>query len=310
MKLTLIHNPESGDERLDREALLELFAGHGFELSYAATRDPDWTRALEAPADIVAVAGGDGTVAKVLAACGTGAAIAILPLGTANNVAKHLGIGGGLADIVEAWATAPRWPFDVGALTCAVGAVEFTEAVGAGFFASAVDALARGGNRRSFPSRAAHLRHDIEALLGVLAGQRPHPVGVWVDGRDLSGDYLAVEVMNTSTLGPHLSLAPDADVADGLLDVVLLSDRHRRSLEEHLLCQLGCERPEPLPALRGREVHLVPGAAGLHVDGNPWDHPGDHLVELRIARQVELVGSHAGAGARRPSAAQVHGQFG
>lgn len=68
--------------------------GHaGHDIVYRSTREPGWEKAI-ADADLVAVAGGDGTVGKALTALGDiePPLIAVLPLGSANNIARALGI--------------------------------------------------------------------------------------------------------------------------------------------------------------------------------------------------------------------------
>ena len=62
---------------------------------------------------------------------------------------------------------------------------------------------------------------------------REAPVGHWrvvADGTDLSGDYIAVEVLNIRFVGPNLPFAPQANPSDGLLDLVLVSEAERESL--------------------------------------------------------------------------------
>lgn len=121
------------------------------------------------------------------------------------------------------------------------------------------------------------------------------PVGV-NDSRERRTTALAVEVMNTRTVGPNLELAPDASIADGLLDVVLISEPHRSSLEEHLACQLlGGSPPPRLPSITGRAVQLLPGDTPVHVDGATWEL-ADGPLELRVDSCVEiLVGRSATA---------------
>ena len=92
MRVTLIHNPQAGGEDYSRERLLKLIRAAGYEAVYHSSKE-DFGAALKDPGDLVAVAGGDGTVRKVaMQTIEIGVPIAILPMGTANNISKSLGI--------------------------------------------------------------------------------------------------------------------------------------------------------------------------------------------------------------------------
>ena len=90
-RATLVHNQKAGDKRHDRAALVQLLERGGYTVSYFATKECDLGEALGQPAEIIVPAGGDGMVARVVAhARSDGPPIAILPLGTANNIANSL----------------------------------------------------------------------------------------------------------------------------------------------------------------------------------------------------------------------------
>src|SRR5258706_10863384 len=94
-RATLIHNEKAGDRRHSRGNLIELLERAGYSVAYFPAKHSDLAEALGHPAEIVVSAGGDGTVARVVReARAEGPPIAILPLGTANNIANSLGIGG------------------------------------------------------------------------------------------------------------------------------------------------------------------------------------------------------------------------
>ena len=94
----LLHNPTAGASHPNAEALLEgIHKAIGVKPSYFSIKNADWKDALSKRWDAVILAGGDGTVGKsVRRLRDRKTPIAILPLGTANNIARSLGIEGDL----------------------------------------------------------------------------------------------------------------------------------------------------------------------------------------------------------------------
>src|SRR4030095_14033408 len=100
-------------------------------------------KVLKKRCDIVAVAGGDGTVGK-LARCliGSRTPIAVLPMGKANNVAKMLGLTGRpLEDLIKEWKSARCVNFDAGVASGPWGSQCFIEGFGVGLFAETISRL-------------------------------------------------------------------------------------------------------------------------------------------------------------------------
>ena len=118
MKVTLIHNPDAGstDESCADEIANSIRAA-GHSVVCQSCRNAGWEKALLEPGDLVAVAGGDGivgTVAKQM--IGKSVPIAVLPMGTANNIASTLGLTGlSMDDLIRGWRSARRIQLDVGA---------------------------------------------------------------------------------------------------------------------------------------------------------------------------------------------------
>jgi diacylglycerol kinase family enzyme len=155
----------------------------------------------------VAVAGGDGTVSKVARSLvGSRIPIAVLPMGTANNIARTLGLTGTtLQDLVEGWNAAWCANFDVGVAKGPWGSKCFIEGFGVGLFAEMMFGIENG--QHSHVSRSEDPEEEISAALKVLKKQlSSYPskdLTIRLDGQDLSGDYYMLEAMNIRYIGPN-----------------------------------------------------------------------------------------------------------
>ena len=240
------------------------------------------------PVDLVVGAGGDGTVAAVLlAAADHDVPFAAIPIGTANNIAKTLGVLGDARELVETWSTSPRTerPFDVGAVIAPWGYYRFVEAVGGGPLAE----LIRSGEEVAADATLLGRETDRALhLLGELVQEAP--VRYWkidADGVDLSGMYIAVEILNIRFVGPNVPLAPEADPCDGLLDVVLISETDRTPLLAYLESRLHLASGQlpDLRTVRARNIEIiVPAGVQLHLDDQVWpvDQPLDEAAALSL----------------------------
>lgn len=301
VRTTLIYNPTAGDEQHAGEHLVERLGEVGYEARLVKGRKK-LDRRLEDPGELVVVAGGDGSVKAVaLALAGRGVPMAILPMGTANNIAKSLGIMGSVSALIAGWRGAPRRALRVGQVKGRWGAMRFVESAGVGLFAD----LVNRGQEEVDENAAGLTGHAIDRALLLLrqitAEETPKVRQVKLDDRDLSGEYLAVEAMNIPLVGPNVPLARGADFSDELLDLVLVTERERGALEEYLQARIGgAAAPLELPVLRGRRVVLRAWPSEMHVDDDAWapaphsdgttgdDSEGDVSMELG-AEVVEVL---------------------
>ena len=92
--VTLVHNPGSGDEAMALDGILALLDAAGFRVRHVPADGP-WQDALTEPTDLAVALGGDGTIGQVMTwLAGQDTPVGILPSGTANNIARTLGIWG------------------------------------------------------------------------------------------------------------------------------------------------------------------------------------------------------------------------
>ena len=282
MNVTLIHNPEAGKEQQSSgEELTRMVEAAGHAVRYQSCKRAGWREALDQPADLVAIAGGDGIVGAVARELvGRGVPATILPMGTANNIAGALDIRGPeLKDLIAGWTTARRMKFDVIAAQGPWGARYLIEGIGIGVFA---DTMSRLDARKNI-DLAHHDAPDkkIESVLHImkirLEGARPLPLKLDLDGVDLSGEYLLLEAMNIRSIGPNLELAANADPGDGLIDLVLVADAERETLCNYLAERItGKSRAPELPIHRGRHLRIESDEVRLHIDDDIWPEHGEH----------------------------------
>lgn len=268
MRLLVLHNPAAGRRQIGRDALLKLMRRFGHILVCCTSKDQDWQQALDDSLDLLVAAGGDGTVAKLgRAATARRVPIAVLPLGTANNIASALGLADRtIEELVAGWADAEHQPFDLGVARGPWGTCHFLESVGIGVLAEMIAQVddSNGASINSIEDadlRIAAARQVCERVLSRLA---PIELELTLDERRQRGTYVLMEALNFGAAGPNLRLTPTGNCSDGLLDVVLVDDEHRPELVEHL--QDGSQIPAGLTVQQARRVLVNCPPCTLHID--------------------------------------------
>jgi diacylglycerol kinase family enzyme len=296
LRLTLIYNEKAGSSQGSDDLRRTISrAGHEIvrtlrpaELSALAEREQH-VKAL-AGSELLVIAGGDGTVQRVaIELAGWELPLAILPQGTANNIATSLGIEGPTEALVAGWARARRSPLDLGLASGPWGARRFIESVGGGLVTNGIIVM---------DSEAPHAEGSPDEMLVkalarfrvVLSGMAARRCRLVLDGAVSEPDLLLCEVLNIRTVGPQLRLAPDADHADAQFDVVVAEESHRAMLDSYLheriegrACRL------ELPMRRARRVGLG-GWDRLHIDDTIHpDVDGLSVLEVSPAALEVLV---------------------
>ncbi|HEX2827752.1 MAG TPA: diacylglycerol kinase family protein [Burkholderiales bacterium] len=306
VRITLIHNPGAGDDdQPGGEELSALMRRHGHSVRYQSGKDKTWTAVLDEPADLFVVAGGDGTVGRVAKkVIGRDLRLAPLPLGTANNISKTLGVTElTLDEIVDGWAHAKVLSFDAGVATGPWGSRYFMEAFGVGLFARTLPVADRSKTLRQLNDADEKVRTAVKMLRDRLHDCPHHRLDLKLDGQHLSGDYVLFEAMNMEFVGPNLYLAPDMDPDDGMLDVVLVTAAERDALEEPLdNWKEGEDHVPDLPRIRASNVELEWTGYPVHIDDEAWPPEGEK-VEAAPKTEIELNVEHDAVKFVAPSAA-------
>lgn len=238
---------QSGQEQLQRmarEADLDI------EIIHTESRE-EMTKALQKlvgeGAERVGLAGGDGTVElAVQTLAHTNTALGILSQGTFNNFASALRIPHNLPAALKMLRDGIIREVDLGK----VGDRYFTESAGVGLFADGLALYGQGSNKNFLRGLYATAR------LGLAF--RAREMQITVDGAAHTSRVTLCEVANTYRIAQAVPIAPEADIADGLLDVVILSDITRHELLPYLRAlraQMHLGLPK-VTVLRGREVWI------------------------------------------------------
>lgn len=293
MRATVIHSPGAGQGHL-REDLIRTLEQAGYRPTYQSTAEANWPRALDDPGDLVIAAGGDGTAKRVaMMAVKLAVPFAVIPMGTANNIAFTLGTCGSLSRIVKSWETAPRVRLDVGVARGPWGEKRFIEAVGFGVFARTIrdaDDQRAGEDRdpQTF-DRDARLSDDLQLLHDRVREWPACKAQITLDGVELTGEFLLASVLSMRSVGPNLVLAPDAVTDDGVFDVALVSPAERKLVEGHLQDRIaGVESGCGAIVKRARRVTIDWHGPDVHVDDEVWPQRRAEMQALQLPLHVEI----------------------
>lgn len=266
MRVTLLHNQSAGSENHAADELKAAIEGAGHRLVEVSSGLEELIASVrERPADVIAIAGGDGTVGRAACAlAGCGIPLAILPLGTANNTAAALGVRGEPDELVRGWTSARRAPFDLATLRAGDTLAPFSECAGWGVFPTVME-LTRRMSLQDEPEDT--IDRDRAVFQTVIESSAPRPYAIRVDGERVAGEFLLVEIVNIALIGPRLSLSPESDPSDGLLELVLAGESERKPLYE--LATTGrIESDVRLRTLRGKHIEVETGVESYHLDGS------------------------------------------
>ena len=227
--------------------------------------------------DVIVVAGGDGTVAKVAKRlAGLDLPMAVVPMGTVNNVARSLGVGVDTLSAVSGLARVAKRRLDLGAVRTGERRVRFIEGFGLGVFAHVIRKKATAEHK------PLHRAHGL--IADELERYRSRYYELVSEGRDLSGEYLLVAVMNVRSMGPALYLAPNARCDDGALDLIRVRPSARDVLVAHLR-RAASEGDIALPAFdacRTQHVRVRSEGRSAHLDDEPFRM--DEALEIGVER--------------------------
>lgn len=287
-RIRFIANPRSGANRkrnlpdlidknldhgqFDHELCFTERAGHAIELAKDG---------VEQGFDMVVACGGDGSVNEISSQLiGTDTVLGVLPCGSGNGFAGHLGLG---RDVAKAIRTLnDGLPITVD--TCTLNGHPFINLAGAGFDGVVAKRL------HDSPVRGfwAYLRYTLEEAWAY----QPQLFDIQVDGIKITRRCLLVEVANAPIYGYGFSIVPQANFTDAKLEVLLIkaAPKWRYVLECWRFLNHSFHQSPLAECYTGSEVIITPAnSIGAHVDGEGFQLIGEARINIRPASLLVLV---------------------
>jgi len=240
------------------EISLTQHAGHAIELA---------KEAADAGHAMVVACGGDGSVNEISSQLiGTQTVLGVVPSGSGNGFAGHLGIGRDLVRAIRSLNNGAVIEVD----TCRMNGRPFVNLAGIGFDGVVSKRL------HDSPVRGfwAYLRYTLEEAWAY----RMQDLVIEMDGKKLDRRCLLVEVANAPVYGYGFSIVPHANFKDGLLEVLIVNaaPKWRYLLESWRFLNRSFHKSRMSECHTCREVTIRPkGNTCYHLDGEGYELAGE-----------------------------------
>ena len=298
----ILNGKSAGDDDL-RDAVAAMRA-RGVEVDVRVTWEAGDARrhvceAIKDRVDTIIAAGGDGTLSEVATAlarldepAARLPALALVPLGTANDFATAAQLPEEALAALEAISQWPLVPIDLLRLTVGDGKIHWCANLASGGFGTQVTVETDDGLKKMLGGLA-------YLITGISRLGRIQPIHARLHGPDFEweGELIALGIGNGRQAGGGQALCPDALVNDGLLELTVVPELsgevattigtlvtsgkdaalERVAVRARLAwIQIDCPQPftlnldgEPLESLHFR-IDCVPGRLMMHL---PPDSP-------------------------------------
>lgn len=219
MRLAVVFNPVAA--RTEAEELRRALSDRSLSAKWLETSESDAgvsqaRAAVEGGAEVVISCAGDGTVrACAEGMVGSGVALAVMPAGTGNLLARNLGVPEKAEQVVEAAVSGTRRRLDVGKVNGEI----FTVMAGTG-----LDAAMMEDTDGEAKDRLGVLAYVIEGAKHLF--DEPFPASIRSNRGDAQqGTFALILVGNLGRLQGGVDLFPDASPEDGRLELLGLLAR-------------------------------------------------------------------------------------
>ena len=285
--IVVIINPVSGTGNKDKiPRLIDTAIDHDKnDVNVVMSERPGHARELAAKAvadnaDVVVAVGGDGTVNEVGSSLvGTDTALAIVPSGSGNGLARHLRISMNASRALQVLNQGVVGKFDY----CKVNGMPFFCTCGMGFDAEVSYKFSNEGTRGFITY--------IKTALAEYIKYKPKQYTIDIDGQQMQERAFVVACCNAAQYGNNAYIAPRATMQDGLIDVTVM---HPFNIAQTpligarlFLRQLGHDHHVSI--YRGKRVVIEREQDDImHVDGDPMMMPARVEIE-NVSKGIHIL---------------------
>lgn len=287
MRAVIIGNRSAGrpGDGYQLERCAEILGAHGVEAEVWDTDHPEHATELATLAGdgLIVAAGGDGTVNEVINGISTDATLGVVPLGTANVLARELDLPLKLEQACERIVSGKPLEIDLGIATDSDGVERrFACMAGLGFDANVVKEVT--------PQMKRYLRASAFALTAFqvyFKGMLPE--FEIIRGDEVYSTQFAV-VANSLHYGGELKVMHEGSLTSGELSVVMV-ERVGTLMRPDYLGRILARQPLSgfSPSFSDKEIHARPKDAEVpvQIDGEAWGHlPMSFRVEPAALRVI------------------------
>ena len=264
--MLFIVNPISGKGRKSR--IVAHLQQKGYKVVYTEYAGHAEHLAHEAKEKVIVAVGGDGTVNEVARGIlGTDKALGIIPCGSGDGLALHLGISRNYKTAIRAIERGNVKAIDSGT----IDGRPFFSVCGTGFDAVVSERFAKSGRRG--------LLNYIKQGLKTWKEYTPEKYIMTIDGQKQVIDAALITVGNSSQWGNNARITPLADISDGVLDVTVVDMFSTIEMPAlgYLLMTGKLDRNSNVHCYRGKHIRITRKVSGpAHADGD-WFNAGTEL---------------------------------
>lgn len=230
------------------------------------------TRLQQEKFDVVVAAGGDGTANLIASTLiGVDIPMAIIPFGSGNGLARHLGIPMNWKKAVTCMIQGNVMVMDAAMMNSSY----FFCTAGVGFDAH-IGHIFAGLKKRGPMSY-------IKSVVKEFRKYLPQKYKLTIDGKTIEREAFLITVANAGQYGNNAWIAPRASISDGLLDVTLL--RKFNTIQAlfiaHRLFRRSLDKSRKIEVFRGSEIEIIcQSPVPAHFDGEPTHMP--EIISFKV----------------------------